>query len=374
MALLRRWLRRRGGAESFLIPAYAGLGNFIMATPMILALRRRHPRARIGLLTWPSFGTDQLFAPGDGIIDEILLLDPAASLWKKVRFFLGLRGAGWHTALVPFDACPTLVWWGCALAGFPRVVGHTVETMGIAMGWTRAMIDTPAAVDVAAHETDIHFDLLEACEGEKVAHSYATRVRALGPETLRQYGLSERGYVVVQLSASNAIFKTPKLWERDRFAAVIRKLNDDGELVVLPGDENEKPLVDEFVARHRLPRVVNIAGRTSVAEVSTVLKFAKLLLVHDSGLMHIGNAHGTPLVALYGPTDLGMTAPKAPSSRILRTDLPCIPCMAKMAKTELEALRDCPIAIQCMRDLTVEEVYGACRQTLAEVNAAKPPW
>ena len=364
MRLLRAALRRSGEPGSFLIPAYAGLGNFIMATPMVLELRRRHPRARIGLLTWTSFGTDQLFAPGDGVIDEILLLDPAASLLEKVRFFCGLRPAGWHTALVPFDACPTFVWWGCALAGFPRVVAHTVETMGIPMGWTRAMIDASTPVDVAAHETDIHFDLLDACEGEKLPRSYATHVRALGPETLAKYGLTERGYIIVQLSASNAKFKTPKLWDRERFAEVIRKLNADGELVVLPGDENEKPLVDEFVARHGLPRVVNIAGRTSVAEVSTILKYAKLLLVHDSGLMHIGNAHGTPLIALYGPTDDGMTAPKAPTSRLLRKDLPCIPCMAKMAKTELEALRDCPIDIQCMKDLTAADVYRACREVL----------
>lgn len=362
--LLRVLRVRRGVSESYLIPAYAGLGNFIMATPMILALRRRHPQARIVLLTWPGYGTDRIFdcRPG-AIVDGLLLLDPGASFLKKLRFFLGLRGR-FSTALVPFDACPSFVWWGFALAGFSRIYGHSVETMGIDMGWTREVMDASVPVNVGAHESDIHFDLLDLYEGEKVERDYATHVHALGPETLQKYGLRERGYIVVQLSAANAKFKTPKLWERDRFAELIRLLNADGHTVVLPGDENEKALVDEFVARHALPDVVNIAGRTTVTEVSTVIKFARLLVVHDSGLMHIGNAHRTPLLALYGPTDWNFTAPRASTSRIFRKELPCQPCMAKMAKDEREALRDCPIEVQCMLDITVTDVHAACREML----------
>ena len=257
-----------------------------------------------------------------------------------------------------------------------------METMGISMGWTREVLDLSVPVNVGAHESDIHWDLLDAWEGQRgeksrehgagggerptphAPRNYATHVHPLGPETLTKYGLRQHGYIVVQLSAANAKFKTPKLWNRERFAEVIRLLNADGYTVVLPGDENEKPLVDEFVARHGLPNVVNIARMTTVQEVSTVIKFAKLLLVHDSGLMHIGNAHGTPLVALYGPTDWNFTAPKAATSHILRKNLPCQPCMAKMAKTEQEALRDCPIDVQCMRDISVDDVYQACQQVL----------
>jgi len=169
---------------------------------------------------------------------------------------------------------------------------------------------------------------------------------------------------VVQLSAANARIKTPKLWDRERFAEVISRLAADGETIVLPGDDNEKPLVDEFVREHGLKHVVNIAGMTTVREISTVIKHAKFLLVHDSGLMHIGNAHRTPLLALYGPTDWNFTEPKAATSHILRKNLPCQPCMAKMAKDEIQAMNDCPIQVQCMRDITVDEVYEACRALL----------
>ena len=103
---------------------------------------------------------------------------------------------------------------------------------------------------------------------------------------------------------------------------------------------------------------------SSIDEVSAVLKNAKLLVCHDSGQMHIGNAHRTPLLALYGPTDDVFTAPKAPASRMLRLPLPCAPCMKNFAKTEVEAVRDCPIQIRCMRELPLDEVWRACKEML----------
>jgi len=391
-------------------------------TPMILELKRRLPDARIYLLTWPSYGTDQVFdapvlserkpghprlqvssqashpkfniqnpEPPPPIVSGIFLLDPGAPLWRKVIFFLRLRGRHFEAAFIPFDACPPFVWWGFALAGCSQIFGHTLETMGIKMGWTKSVLDKFVPVDVGAHESDIHLDLLDAWSGRQGAErpegagrnpesrienptsniqnpqfprAYQTHVAAGGVEVLEKYGLRERSYVVVQLSAANARLRTPKLWDRDRFADVIARLEAERETIVLPGDENEKPLVDNFVKEHGLHRAVNIAGRTTVREISTVIKYARLLLVHDSGLMHIGNAHGTPLVALYGPTDWNFTAPKAQTSHILRMNLACQPCMAKMAKDETQALRDCPIGVQCMRDITVDDVHAACRRIL----------
>lgn len=379
---LRALRIRRPAPDTFLIPAYAGLGNFIMATPMILELKQRVPGARIFLLTWPDYGTDQIFdapvlepgsplpAGGSAPVAGVFLLNPGAPLPQKIAFFLRLRRLRFGHACIPFDACPPFVWWGFAMAGVGRIVGHTMESMGIAMGWTRRVLDDSVPVNVGAHESDIHLDLLDRAQSARVgtspARDYRTHMACGDEADVRAFGLEPGTYIVVQLSAANARFRTPKLWDRDRWAEVIRALEAEGWTIVLPGDANEKPLVDAFVAEHGLSRCVNLAGRTTVREVSTVIRFARLLLVHDSGLMHIGNAHGTPLIALYGPTDWNFTAPKAPTSRILKANLPCQPCMARLAKTEQEALRDCPIAVQCMRDITVADVLRACREILRE--------
>ena len=75
----------------------------------------------------------------------------------------------------------------------------------------------------------------------------------------------------------------------------------------------------------------------------------------DSGPLHIAAAVGTPVVALFGPTDPRRTGPLGPG-KVLRRDLPCSPCLQ----------RRCQIAdtYRCMRDLSVEEVLDAARDVL----------
>lgn len=363
--LLKRLGTRAFQEEAFLIPAYTGLGNFIMMSPMVLALRRLRPAAKIFILAGNSYGTERVFRPGDGIVDEVLWLPQGASLLEKTRFFLTLRRRRIGTAFIPFDASPSFYWWGVLLAGIPRRVGHSQDARAIDMGWTRSVLTDDVPLRLDTHESDLHFDLLERIAGP-VKRDYATHMTALGAEVTAKFGLRARSYIAIQLAAANAT-PTPKLWSREHFAALIRRLLADGETILLPGDTNERPLIDAFLSAHAIssPRIVNVAGRTTVEEVSTLLKFARLVVCHDSGLMHIANAHRTPLVALYGPTDFFFTSPKAPTSRVIRHDLACAPCMKNFAKTEPEAIRDCLIAFQCMTGITVEEVYAACQAILA---------
>jgi len=363
--LLCATCRQGNKADSFLIPAYTGLGNFIMMSPMVLALRRIRPAAKILILAGNTFGTECVYRAGDGIVDDVLLLPQGASFLEKVRFFLSLRRQRIGTAFIPFDASPSFYWWGVLLAGIPCRVGHSQDVLGIDMGWTRGVLSDEVPLRLDTHESDLHFDLLERITG-RIERDYATHMTAGDPEVLEKWGMQPRGYIAIQLAAANAT-RTPKLWPRELFAALIRRLLDDGETLLLPGDANERPLIDAFLAAHAIssPRIVNVAGRTTVEEVSTLLKFARLVVCHDSGLMHISNAHHTPLIALYGPTDDVFTMPRSSSSRMLRHDLPCAPCMKNFAKTEPEVIQDCPIEFRCMREISVDEVHAACRDALA---------
>ena len=368
VGVLRLLCRKTAGTGSFIVPAYTGLGNFLMMTPMILALRRLYPQARIYVLAGNAFGGEHVFRAGDGIVDDVFVLPMTASVWRKVRFFWQLRRLSIATAFLPFDASPAFYWWGTLLAGIPRRVGHSQDVLGLEMGWTREVLTDDVPLRLDTHESDLHFDLLERIHGS-FPRTYATHIAPVGPEVLGRFGLRERAYLVIQVSAANAGV-TPKRWPEEHFAALIRRLTADGRCIVLTGDRNEQPVIAAFLKRHAL-QAANIAGQTSVDEVSAVLKYARLLVCHDSGQMHIANAHGTPLIALYGPTDDVFTAPKAPTSRMLRVALPCAPCMKNFAKTEAEALRDCPIEVRCMQDLSVEEVYRACLESPAATEGLR---
>jgi heptosyltransferase-1 len=70
--------------------------------------------------------------------------------------------------------------------------------------------------------------------------------------------------------------------------------------------------------------------------------------------MHLAAAMGTPVVALFGPTDPARTGPCGPGHRIIRKGLLCSPCFRKRCETP-----------RCMRDISVEEVFTAVKEMLA---------
>ena len=90
--------------------------------------------------------------------------------------------------------------------------------------------------------------------------------------------------------------------------------------------------------------------------LAAVLGTVDLMITVDSGPMHIAAAMGTPVVALFGPTDPARTGPLGPGA-VLRKPLPCSPCLQQK----------CRIAdtYRCMRDLDVEEVVRAAQGLLA---------
>jgi heptosyltransferase-2 len=101
------------------------------------------------------------------------------------------------------------------------------------------------------------------------------------------------------------------------------------------------------------PAIV-LGGRTDIAMLPGLLRRARVLLTNDTGAMHVAAAVGTPVLALFGPTDVDATGPLGPRCRYVRTLVPCSPCL----------LRECPIDHRCMTGITVEEVVQAAEELL----------
>ncbi len=123
--------------------------------------------------------------------------------------------------------------------------------------------------------------------------------------------------------------------------------------IVLLGSPEEGPLTARIASLMKAAPVV-LAGRDRVAFLPALLRRFAVLLTGDTGPMHIAAAVGTPVVALFGPTDPRHTGPVGDHHTILRRDLFCSPCF----------LKKCPYGHECMEEMTVDEVYRAVRETL----------
>lgn len=119
--------------------------------------------------------------------------------------------------------------------------------------------------------------------------------------------------------APSAAFEL-KRWPLEYFKKLIASLPEQ-TFVVLGGRE------DAFLEALVLPnsrRVLNLAGRLSLAESVAVVERSRLLIANDTGLMHVAEQFGVPCIALMGPAPFGF--PSRPRTRVLELDLPCRPC------------------------------------------------
>ena len=98
--------------------------------------------------------------------------------------------------------------------------------------------------------------------------------------------------------------------------------------MVITGSPGDRKLAGEISAAAEVP-LLNLAGRTSLAELAALLQKARLAVTTDTGPMHLACALGTPVVALFGPTAPWRTGPFGEGHEVVRLTLPCSPCFRR---------------------------------------------
>lgn len=162
-------------------------------------------------------------------------------------------------------------------------------------------------------------------------------------------------YIAIAPSAKHET----KRWLPERFAQLGDKLIEKfNAKIILLGSEEDKPRC-ETVKKLMRNQPINLCGQTSLLESSAVLSLCKLLITNDSGLMHIGSAMKTKIVAIFGSTvkEFGFF-PYGTESIVVEKNISCRPC------THI-GRKECPKGhFKCMKDIQVEEVFNACANLL----------
>ena len=140
-----------------------------------------------------------------------------------------------------------------------------------------------------------------------------------------------------------------KFWGDDKFAALIRQL--PAARIILTGAAAESARIAAIA-----PACRNLAGQTDLAQLTEVYRRCAVVITNDSGPMHLAAAVGTPVVAIFGPTDPAITGPYGKQHRVLRAGIACSPCLNPKC-------RHTP-RMECMTLVTVEQVLAAVRPLL----------
>ena len=149
-----------------------------------------------------------------------------------------------------------------------------------------------------------------------------------------------------------------KRWPTPKFATLTQLILDRPDTgVVLLGSKDEIPaaqFIEDAALRSRptaRERLINLAGKTSLADLNGIYPRISLVITNDSSPIHYASAFNIPTVAIFGATVPAMGfAPLATGSKIAEVDLPCRPCGAHGGAT-------CPLGhFKCMNELSVEAV------------------
>jgi lipopolysaccharide heptosyltransferase II len=166
-----------------------------------------------------------------------------------------------------------------------------------------------------------------------------------------------RGGEAVCIVHPSARWET-KRWPAERFAQLADGLIAHERMrIIIVGSGSEASQIEQM-SRHMSQPVINLTGETDLLQLAALLRRANLLVSNDSGPMHLAAAVGTPVVAIFGPTDPSRVGPYGDGHVVLRKDVDCSRC------TRRACVRDA----LCMQAIGVSEVFEAA---CAVVNRSK---
>ncbi|MBN2754856.1 MAG: lipopolysaccharide heptosyltransferase II [Candidatus Goldbacteria bacterium] len=121
-----------------------------------------------------------------------------------------------------------------------------------------------------------------------------------------------------------------KMWPLERWADLAGALlkRHSGMKIVLAGTASDRQF--DFPVKEK--RVIDLRGKTGLAEMTAVIKNAAFFAGNDSGLMHIADGLNVPLLAIFGSTSYQWTGPLSEKSRVISSDISCSPCFEKQCR------------------------------------------
>lgn len=340
----------------------ADLGDVLLCTPALRALRQTYPQARLDVLVTPH--TEPLIRHL-GLVDRVISFpkhdyDTLRGLlhlgrWERlVSLFVQLRAAR-YDAVALFHHFSTgygaIKWRLLAMAtGAPCIAG-------LENGRHRSWLTCPVPDEGFGRRHEVEYALAVAqALGAQVEDASLT-LPPFAHEDERAaalVGKERTPYIVIH--AGSGGYSRARRWDPLRFAAVADALADHlGVNVVVVGTSADDG--DQVVKAMRAP-ALNLQGRTDLADLVAVLRRCRLFIGADSGVMHLAAATGAPVVAIFGPSNPQAWKPWAPSERVrvVRLGIPCSPC--SYIGIRVGAREGCPQRT-CMANLGPEPVLAA---------------
>jgi heptosyltransferase-2 len=334
-------------APDVLVVRFSAIGDILLITPLLRAIRARYPGARIAVLTKEQYVPLLSHNPH---VSEVLSIAPG----EGVRAIAGrIRGVQ-YTHLLDLHG---------------NLRSHALRRLApgrwrsCPKRWLERAILIIAKRDIYADEVPIAERYFEAAKGLEVEPDGGPPDFFIGEEAderaaerLSSLGLGQdRPIVAMAPGAAHAT----KRWPQEYWVDLAQRITPTGADVAVLGGPDDAELANR-ISELAGANVASVAGTLGLQETGAVIRRAEVLISGDTGVMHMATGVGTPVVALFGPTvrQFGFF-PYRSSAGVVELDLPCRPCSAHGSAR-------CPLGHhRCMKQMVPDLVYAALARALA---------
>lgn len=328
------------------------IGDVLLSTPVIKALRDKYPQAYIAMMVSP-YARD--IVEGNPYLDKVIIYDKDGthkSWFNSLKFSRGLKRKKFDLALIlhPVNRAHLVTF----LAGIPRRVGYD-RKLGFLL--TDRIKHTKQRGE--KHEVEYNLDLLRYLNIEPLDKNLYMPVKPESEKWVEELFKREDIDETDKLLAIHPAASCPsKVWPAERFAQATDNLAQSYgfKVFIIAGPKDLR--VAEEVAEQMRSSVINLAGRTSVAQLASLLKRCALFVSNDSGPVHIASSLGIPVISIFGRNQAGLSprrwGPLGLKDRVLHKETGCIECLA----------HNCKKQFACLKAITVEDVVSAADEIL----------
>jgi len=324
------------------------IGDVLLATPAVRAIKAGRPGVRVTMMV--NRGTEDVLSANPDL-DELIVLDKG-SLAAQWGLIAGLRRRRFDTVvdLTDGDRSAFLSW----ISGASVRIGFNDEHR-----WRgRCYTDVVQPVPEVRHRIDRDLEALKPLNIQAVAKEPQLRLTAQEENSadtlLDQLGVQRTRSCVILQPGARYWFKA---WPPERFAELADQLTSQYDCQVLIGGSQQDIDLAQQIQQMAKSRPHIMAGRTTIKQFAAIAKQSALFVGSDSGAMHIASAVGTPVLALFGPSNPLEWGPRGGPVEVIYKGLDCRTCFHPTCTRGEE---------NCMRLITVDEVLAAARRLLGE--------
>lgn len=334
-------------SPNILAVRFSSIGDVLLTTPLLRAIRHRHPAARLTVLTKQTYAPLLSHNPN---VSQVLAATANQSL---PRLAAELRSARYTHLLDLHDSVRTRALRILVPGRWSSYPKHRLARAALIHGKRNFYRDTrPVAeryFDAARHLEVVPDgqppDFFLAPDAEQEVAEW------FSGGTL----LPDRPTIAIAPGAAHAT----KRWPVEHWAQLVHRVAARGMQVVIVGSA-EDTAVAAAIGQGSGSGVANVAGRFGLQSTGALLRRSVAVVSGDTGVMHMATAVGTPVIALFGPTVRAFGFfPYADRAQVLELGLTCRPCSSKGGPR-------CPLGHHlCLRSISPDAVYQALSRTLA---------